>query len=181
VEFHGLRAFRPGDSPRWIHWRTTARTGELMVREFDHGTHHDLLLILEPFAGPNNAKSERLEAAVSLAATVCWAWAHESNDRVILAVAGREPVVADGLGSANQALALLECLAAVRGSETTDLPALERRLLSVALPGGPALLVSSRRNDSRTAEALTRRLERPVAYIDAADPPSFYQPPEANR
>src|SRR5262249_45358720 len=34
-EFHGLRAFRSGDSPRWIHWRTTARRGELMVREFE--------------------------------------------------------------------------------------------------------------------------------------------------
>jgi hypothetical protein len=94
-------------------------------------------------------------------------------------VAGREPLVADGHGSANHALALLECLAAVRGTDTPDLPALERKLLPVALPGGPALLVSSRRDDSRTAEALTRRLERPVAYIDAADPPSFYQPPGA--
>ena len=49
VEFHGLRSFRPGDSPRWIHWRTSARRGELMVREFDQGTHYDLLLILEAF------------------------------------------------------------------------------------------------------------------------------------
>src|SRR5262245_63945400 len=116
-----------------------------MAREFDHCTHHDLFLTLEPFVGPSGAKSGRLEAAISLAATVCWAWAHESGDRVILAVAGREPLVADGLGSANQALAMLECLAAVEGTQTPDLPALERRLLSVALPGGPALLVSSRR------------------------------------
>src|SRR5438445_186493 len=50
AEFHGLRQFRAGDSPRWIHWRTSARTGELVVREFDHGTHNDLVLILEPFA-----------------------------------------------------------------------------------------------------------------------------------
>src|SRR5262249_36314058 len=32
-EIHGVRPFRSGDSPRWIHWRTTARRGELMVRE----------------------------------------------------------------------------------------------------------------------------------------------------
>ena len=32
-EYHGLRDYRSGDSPRWIHWRTSARLGELMVKE----------------------------------------------------------------------------------------------------------------------------------------------------
>src|SRR5205807_1246798 len=32
-DWHGVRAFRSGDSPRWIHWRTSARRGELMVRD----------------------------------------------------------------------------------------------------------------------------------------------------
>src|SRR5436305_651981 len=31
AEFHGLRPFTTGDSPRTIHWRTSARRGELMV------------------------------------------------------------------------------------------------------------------------------------------------------
>jgi uncharacterized protein (DUF58 family) len=179
VEFHGLRAFRPGDSPRWIHWRTTARSGELMVREFDHGTHHDLLLIVEPFAPAGRPDGATLEAAVSLAATVCWAWTHESGDRVVLAVAGAEPQVADGHGSPVQALELLELLAGVRGTPAPDVPTLVRRLRKVGLPAGPALLVSSRAGDSRAAEELTRHLERPVAYLDAAAPPTFYQPPAA--
>jgi uncharacterized protein (DUF58 family) len=178
VEFHGLRAFRPGDSPRWIHWRTTARSGELMVREFDHGTHHDLLLFVEPFA-PGGGPEGPLEAAVSLAATVCWAWTHEAGDRVVLAVAGSEPVVADGRGVPGQALELLDRLAGVEGTPTPDMAALVRGLHAVALPSGPALLVSTRRGDGRTAEDLSRRLERPVAYIDATAPPSFYHPPDA--
>ncbi len=178
VEFHGLRAFRPGDSPRWIHWRTSARSGELMVREFDQGTHHDLLLILEPFVAESGSDA-LLEAAVSLAATVCWVWTHEEDDRVVLAVAGAEPVVLTGHGGPGRSQEYLECLAAVRGTAAPDLAGLERQLQRQPLPAGPALLVSSRPGDSRTAEALTQRLDQPVAYIDAGRPPAFYQAPEA--
>jgi hypothetical protein len=32
-DFFGLRDFRPGDDPRDIHWRTTAKRGVLFVRE----------------------------------------------------------------------------------------------------------------------------------------------------
>lgn len=49
AEFHGLREFRSGDSPRWIHWRTTARVGDLMVREFEEPPYENLILVLEPW------------------------------------------------------------------------------------------------------------------------------------
>lgn len=49
TEFHGLREFRSGDSPRWIHWRTTARVGELMIREFEEPPVRQLILVLDPW------------------------------------------------------------------------------------------------------------------------------------
>jgi uncharacterized protein (DUF58 family) len=176
VEFHGLRQFRAGDSPRWIHWRTSARSGELMVREFDQGTHHDLVLIVEPYAAAG-ASNSSLEAALSLAATLCWAWAREEGDRVVLAVAGAEPVTVPGRDGPGAVIELLECLARAEGTPTPDFAALAKRMAALALPQGPALLVSSRPGGGRSAEELSRRLERPVALIDAAAPPSFYQPP----
>ena len=48
-DFHGLRAFRSGDSPHWIHWRTSARLGELMVREFEETPNDNLVLVLDPW------------------------------------------------------------------------------------------------------------------------------------
>jgi uncharacterized protein (DUF58 family) len=174
AEFHGLRQFRPGDSPRWIHWRTTARTGELVVREFDQGSHHDLLLLVEPFSVLPT--SNEVEAALQLAATICWAWSREAGDRVILAVVGPDPSVVRGGDGPEAALALLEALGGSQGAVAADFDALDRQLRSVPLPGGAALLVSTR-PDASTAERLSLTLERPVALLSAIDPPSFYQPP----
>jgi uncharacterized protein (DUF58 family) len=47
-EYHGLRDYRPGDSPRWIHWRTSARRGELMVKEFEQENEQDLAILIDP-------------------------------------------------------------------------------------------------------------------------------------
>ena len=39
----------PGDSPRWIHWRTSARAGELMVKEFEQQNEQDLAILIDPW------------------------------------------------------------------------------------------------------------------------------------
>jgi uncharacterized protein (DUF58 family) len=57
AEIHGLRPFRPGDSPRWIHWRTSARRNELMVREFEDVPGENLLLVFDP-TPPERMKDE---------------------------------------------------------------------------------------------------------------------------
>lgn len=47
ADFYGIREYRAGDSPRWIHWRTTARVGEPMVREFEEPPQHHLTIVVD--------------------------------------------------------------------------------------------------------------------------------------
>jgi uncharacterized protein (DUF58 family) len=112
ADLHGVRAFRSGDTPRWIHWRTTARKGELMVREFEELPTDNLLLVLElaPDGDPLLG-----EEAISLAATVCWEWCRQTGDRLVLAVAGAEPVVVAGVTGRDLARRTLRCLALLPG------------------------------------------------------------------
>ena len=49
-DFYGIRPWRSGDSRRWIHGRTSARTGKLMVLQFEQPRNHDVALLAGPVA-----------------------------------------------------------------------------------------------------------------------------------
>lgn len=44
--FAGVREYRPGDQRRWIHWRTTARSGRLVVREHEEPAQSPVVLVV---------------------------------------------------------------------------------------------------------------------------------------
>lgn len=69
VSFHALREYRPGDDRRAIHWRTTARVGKLMVRQFEE-TRRAHLLVLLPTHPDDHSTPEDLESAISVAASL---------------------------------------------------------------------------------------------------------------
>jgi len=58
-----VRAYRPGDDPRRVHWRSTARAGELMVRQQEQPHHAKATVLLDtreaayrfPIADPGEA------------------------------------------------------------------------------------------------------------------------------
>jgi uncharacterized protein (DUF58 family) len=195
-EFHGLRAFRSGDSPRWIHWRTSARCGELMVREFEDVPTDNLILVLDPWR-PATAESplssqgrgelgtdshfSPLEDAVSLAATICWEWCRQKGDRLVLAVAGSEPTIIDGSTSKEHAIQALECLAALTGDANPDQTPLLDTLAAIPLPPASILVVSSR-NPGPLQAALALRLHRPAVGlgVDQLSDCDFYEKPESN-
>jgi uncharacterized protein (DUF58 family) len=169
ARFHGLRPYRPGDSPRSIHWRTSARRGELMVREFADVPADDLVVVFDPSppagsAGAGSPDEDLFEQAVSLAASICWEWCRRPGDRLVLATAGPDPVVLDGVTGPAHGLRLLECLA-VQERAPTDARALLGRLARAALPPGAIVLVSA--GPSALAGPLRQGLGRPVSSLDA--------------
>lgn len=70
-EFHHLREYRPGDNPRAIHWRSSARRNTLIVREYQQNREHHLLLLLDVWqAAISRGATPRTEQLLSLAATI---------------------------------------------------------------------------------------------------------------
>ena len=68
-EYMGVREYRPGDPPRHIHWRTSARTGGLAVREYEQQAQSRVALVL---AGPDDGAppDSSFEMLVSAAASI---------------------------------------------------------------------------------------------------------------
>jgi len=71
-EFVGVREYRPGDSPRHVHWRSTARAGQLIVKEFAEETQPGLTIALDLRAASVIGEDEdtSLELAIQVAATL---------------------------------------------------------------------------------------------------------------
>ena len=56
-DFYGLRDWRSGDSRRWIHWRSSAKRNDLVVRQFEQYRAHDLR-DLAGFMASSNRRAE---------------------------------------------------------------------------------------------------------------------------
>ncbi|MFZ4816612.1 MAG: DUF58 domain-containing protein [Phototrophicaceae bacterium] len=52
-EVVGVRPYRAGDSPRHIHWRSVARTGQLVSKEFIEETQPGISLVFDRYLPPN--------------------------------------------------------------------------------------------------------------------------------
>ncbi len=64
-DYLGVRDYRPEDSPRSIHWRTTARSNRLAVVEYARQTMVTPVFIVDNFRGTGDAGEEVFEVLVN--------------------------------------------------------------------------------------------------------------------
>jgi uncharacterized protein (DUF58 family) len=72
-DLHSLRSFREGDDPRGIHWKRSARLGDLVFREREAEDSMRLSVVLDNGVGALETEADRarFERLVSEAATAC--------------------------------------------------------------------------------------------------------------
>lgn len=54
IEPRGVREYVPGDSIRYIHWRSSARAGQLLVKEFETGSHAAVGFVIQRTTGTDH-------------------------------------------------------------------------------------------------------------------------------
>lgn len=90
LAFHALRPYEAGDDRRHIHWRTSARTGQLMVRQFQE-TRKSQLTIVHSLNRELYAGEEEFELAISVAASLACQALRDDVDVELVNEAGRAP------------------------------------------------------------------------------------------
>jgi len=93
---YNLRPYRPGDDLRLIHWKTSARTGELTLREAEDEDRPRLRILVEDPAP--DAPPEAVEADLSYAASLA---AHALRRGIALQLATAEGTTGFGQGEAH--------------------------------------------------------------------------------
>lgn len=121
-DFYGVRDWHPGDSQRSIHWRMTAKLGELAVRQFEELDSFDLSLVLDLWCPEHDegAWDDHVETAVSFAATVVHDVCRQSGTRLRVSLLGDEVWQLQGVATPRFRLQVMQELAFRKSSCSLD-------------------------------------------------------------
>jgi uncharacterized protein (DUF58 family) len=117
-----VRPWAPGDSFNRIHWKTTARHGEIQVKEFDLETTADawIVLDLDRSCQGGSGDESTIEVAIRAAASIADKALMENRSVGITVNAHRMALLPADRGG-RQHLKVMQLLAAVDGDGTTPL------------------------------------------------------------
>jgi uncharacterized protein (DUF58 family) len=180
-DFFGLRPYRPGDSKRWIHWRSSARRDELVVKQFQKPENQELVILLDlngPLANDEQARKEYAaieDTAVELVATLVHQITSSNIGSVTVAISDNTPTIAPRVSAKSQAYFLQERLATAHSrsslpvGETLALLEREHRtvdhLLVVSTRAMPEHFVDSQKASAATL-GTTHAFWRSIRWLD---------------
>ena len=166
LAFHALRDYAAGDDRRYIHWRSSARTGQLMVRQFVDTRRIHATVVVDGRPA-SYASEEEFELALSAAGSIAVRAVQDEQQASI--IAARE-AVADG-----NIQRILDALTRADFADDADLATLAGGMLRTAPDTSLAVLITGSivpfRVVRRAAAALPPEIDTVALRVDpAADP-----------
>ena len=161
-DFHRLREFRSGDNPRAIHWRSTARRGELILREFHQNREHTLAIVLDLFGSSTSKPGTRDSAdfALSFVASLLVERGRECRDGFLtLAASGEHTLHWEGQGTASSLESLFDGLAVFEPGSSPDIAEILRETLHRSSSSTQILVVTTRATVPPYQSLLTSRID----------------------
>ena len=170
MDIHGLRPFRAGDSPRWIHWRTTARVGVPIVRELDCPAGTSLIVAVNLAS----AAPETIESTLVFLASLVVRWPQVQDGHLLLLVMANGSWARLDLEHRRGVSHVLRALA--------EWPDIGQAESYSPLDGTSQPAMRSRSfitvGSVKQRAALPPGLSNPVFTIDPTKPSNYYKPPQ---
>jgi uncharacterized protein (DUF58 family) len=170
----GVRPYAPGDSMNRIHWRSTARLGEIQVKEFDLEQTADAWIFLDLDAAFEAGAGDRstTEVAVRAAASIADKAIGE-NRAVGLTVNAHRATVLPADRGARQRLKILQLLAAVEADGRTPLGESLVSGLNRLRHGMTAIIITASQDPAFIRPLATLRGRGIGAVVILLDAPAF--------
>ena len=172
-----LRDYRPGDHPRSIHWRASARRGALVVKELERSEPRRSLVILDAWLGartlPPEERAVLLEDAVTLAASLVASLSARGESP---GLATRAPEVAFHPPGRTDlaATAPLTTLAKLAPPDDPSLADLAKAARRAAAEGARVFVVTTR-PEALAREALAGLDAHDARFLEVAEPGSLHR------
>ena len=125
-DFTSVREYRPGDPLRHIHWKSWARTGKPIVKEYEDVFFPRYGLILDTFASAEQA--DLFEEAISVAASFAVSIDTRESLLDLMFIHDEAFVFSSGRGE-DRVDSILEVLAGVNSEPRADFDALQKLVL----------------------------------------------------
>ena len=169
-----VRPWAPGDSFNRIHWRATARHGEIQVKEFELEQTADawIILDLERSIQTGRGDESTVEAAVRVAASVADK-AIRDNRAVGMTVNGHRTTVLPADRGSRQHLKIMQLLAAVDGDGTAPLVETIVATAGRLRRGMTAILVTPSTDGTWIRPIASLRQRGIATVVVALDAPAF--------
>ena len=167
-DLHSVREYVEGESLRKVHWPSTARRGQLMVKELEDSPRDEIAVVLD--ADESGVVGESLDVAVRAAGSILHAHAARGR-RAVLAVNGSPPVSVPVSSLEGDWLAALETLAAVEPVAAVPVVELLSREGGAAARSLEVVVVTARLTGALARKLAQRALSShgvSIVWIDSA-------------
>ena len=187
----GVREYVPGDSIKRIHWPTSIRRNQLMVKEFEQDPHAEVWLFLDTHKMVHMSKPKEdqeapplddlfllkrrklqlhpstLEYSITITASLAHYFLGQRRSVGLVAASGRTYKVIPAERSERQEAKILEELAFLQAESTFTLPTLTTAQMGQLPQGSSAILITPTTSPELllAVDSLQRRSLRPVVVL----------------
>ena len=164
-DFHGVREHQQGESLRRVHWPSTAKRGELMVKDFEDAPRDELAIVLDAAGAPAGSS---FDVQVRAAGSLLRAFA-SGGHTALLAINGARPEY-HHVASERDWPAAYDALAAAEPDGVTPVAALLGAEASPLVRGGELVVVTAavpRALADRLVERTSAGRRTALVFVDA--------------
>jgi uncharacterized protein (DUF58 family) len=169
-ELHGVREYEQGESLRRVHWRSTARRGQLMVKELEDAPRDEIAVLLD--ADASAVVGESFDVQVRAAGSILDSYVRRGR-RVVLVVSSERRGIQQVHSAAADWRRALELLAAAEPTGRSPLGRVLREQHGPATRALELAVVTARLEPALVDILVQRALSRRSVSLVYVDPASF--------